>query len=517
MVKKIGGAVLKILFFALLLLAAYRLVQKITQPDILFKIAHCFFLLLVCCWTAWMAATLWKSGTAPPGDPPPVAMRSRESFALLGVTALSITAFILVAQSRLLAGKPPVESIPWVYGFGHFVPAMAAGLAFVLLLWLFFGFLNKTVPGHDPWLFPLAAFLTAVGLVLLYRLAPDLDTIFIGKGYGRLFVRQFRSLAVSLLVFYISIRWFTFQRIERLTRKRYVWVLISIILITVTALFGTEIHGRRLSVNLGVMNFQTVELVKVLALFFMVGYFRSEMPFMESGKNILGLPRQRYLLPYLTMWLLTLLPIFMQKDLGPTALIFALFLAVFYLGTESGVSVMIGILIMTAAGIGSYYGEFPSMVKTRIDMWLDPFHHSQNMAEVMWALAGGGWLGSGTGRGLCHYIPVVQSDFNFVAIAEEWGFLGAGAVIACFGLLVWRTLTIARNAPTPYIQLLLAGIGALWMIQTFVIVGGNIGLLPLTGITLPFISFGGSSLVVNFLLLGVVVRFSGDMGNEEMS
>ena len=271
-----------------------------------------------------------------------------------------------------------------------------------------------------------------------------------------------------------------------------------------------------MSVNLGIMNFQTVELVKLLALFFMVGYFRYEGRFLEQGRNRFGLPRGRYLLPYLFMWMLVLLPIFLQRDLGPTMLIFSLFLVIFYLGTGSAMSVFSGFVLMGMAGTITYLTRFPSMVRTRVDMWLDPFHFSQNISESLWAAASGGLFGKGAGMGLAHRIPVVQSDFNFSVIAEEWGLVGVMAVLVIFAGLVGICLQVARRQEKPYMQLLAAGLGSLWMLQTLVIISGNMALLPLTGITLPFISFGGSSLLMNFVMLAIVLRLS-EVQYEEQS
>ena len=141
-------------------------------------------------------------------------------------------------------------------------------------------------------------------------------------------------------------------------------------------------------------------------------------------------------------------------------------------------------------------------------MWFDPFHYSQNVSEALWAISEGGWLGTGIGNGLCHYIPVVQSDFNFCVIAEEWGFIGVFTIFAGFGLLVIHTITLAGKSEKPFIQLLIVGFATLWMFQLFIIAGGNLGILPLTGITLPFISFGGSSLLINFMVSGIILRFS---------
>lgn len=486
--------------------ALVRLGQSFVRPDMLFYLAHLVFILALLGYTFWLAIEIRRWDRQRPT--PHGSTDTMEAIALGATVILVWAAFILCAWTRTGNGNTTADLIPGLSGSSHMTQAAVAGLAVALLITVLHLFSRKTLPTRDPWLLPLVSILTGTGLVLLFRLGPDIGRIRGIAAFDHLFRLQFRSLSLSAIVFAFAVVWFTPARLESLTRKRYVYVLLSVALITLTAIFGVEAHGRRLSLNLGIMQFQTVELVKVLALFFMVGYFRYEKGFVEAGKGWLGLPRGRYLMPYLTLWGLTLLPIFLQKDLGPTALLFALFLLIFYLGTGSGMSVVSGLAIMAVVGTLFYGLGLPSMVRTRVDMWLDPFTHSQNMAEAMWAVAGGGTVGVGMGRDMSHHIPVVQSDFNLVALAEAWGMVGVICIILWFALLVQRTIRFSLSATFPYQQMLLVGLGALWAIQTFIIVAGNLGLLPLTGITLPFISYGGSSLLVNFLVLGMIMRMS---------
>lgn len=435
-------------------------------------------------------------------------IRIQELIALSGLSLLLIAAFVVAGQGRLLSGGKPWNVFPFLQGWSVLSFSFLAAFIYLLPIWITHILLNYKLPLRSPALLPLASMLVGIGLILLYRLGPDIAIKRSAVGFNYLFWTQYRSVVISLVAFVAALLFFTPQRLERLTRKRYIYVLGCVVLICITAVIGKEMHGRRLSINLGVMNFQTVELVKLMALFFMVSYFRFEGGFLEHGRSIFGLPRGRYLLPYLIMWVLVLLPIFFQKDLGPTSLLFALFLVLFYLGTGSGISVISGLAIMVMAGMASYNLGYPTMVQTRIDMWLDPFLYSQNMAESLWAVSSGGWFGAGAGSGMPYKIPVVWSDFNFSALAEEWGLIGAGAVLCCSGALTYVCLQSARRCREPYLQLLGAGIGALWFLQTMVIVAGNLALLPLTGITLPFISFGGSSLIMNFVALALMLQIS---------
>ncbi len=499
----------RFVLFGSILLAAlggfllYRLGAELLRPDNLYRTCHIGWVLGLFAWSLY-AGVLARSPR--PGDA--VAGRRQEQLLLGGCSLLLFAAFVLAGQGRLLGGNPAWQVLPFLPLKSVLVQSvMAAGIV-VTPLWLCHLLLQRLLPLRSPLLLPLVSMLSGIGLVLLFRLGPDIAIKRQAVGFTYLFWNQYISFIVSILAFVVSLFLLTPQRLERLTRKPYIYALGCVVLISVTALIGKEMHGRRLSINLGVMNFQTVELVKLLALFFMVSYFRLEGTFLERGRSMLGLPRARYLLPYLIMWVVVLLPIFLQKDLGPTALLFALFLIMFYLGTGSTLSVLTGLVLMAIAGGVSYHLGFPSMVRTRLDMWFEPFLYSQNMAESLWAVSSGGWFGSGAATSMAYKIPVVWSDFNFTALTEEWGLLGGATVLLCFGLLMYVCLRMAGRCREPYLQLLAAGIGGLWMMQTLVIVGGNLALLPLTGITLPFISFGGSSLIINFVALALMLHLS---------
>ncbi|CAG37154.1 related to cell division protein (FtsW) [Desulfotalea psychrophila LSv54] len=463
---------------------------------------------------SWLCATLylWTEGEKPEA----AAIRRNEAISLMGFSIILLALFVLAGQGRLLHGGEHWNTFPFLPGISVFSQSLLAVGLYLVPIWLIHLFLNIKIPLRASPLLPMVTMLVGTGLVLLYRLGPDIAIKSHKAGFTFLFWNQYISFLFSLIAFMVALLYLTPQRIERLTRFRYIYAFGSIVLICLTAVVGTEMHGRRLSINLGVMNFQSVELVKIMALFFMVSYFRFEGGFMERGRHLLGLPRGRYLAPYFIMWILVLLPIFLQKDLGPTALLFTLFLLLFYLGSGSGISALSGIIIMVAAGALSYSFGYPSMVRTRLDMWFEPFLYSQNIAESLWAAASGGWFGVGPGAGMAYKIPVVWSDFNFAAIVEEWGFFGALSVLVCFASLAYVSVRSAQRCNEPYLQLLGTGLGCLWLLQTMVIVGGNLALLPLTGITLPFISFGGSSLIMNFISLALIMQISSISMSKEV-
>ena len=246
----------------------------------LFKVIHGSFLLTLFLWVLWAAKNMLSKQAA--------ALRNQwqtEARALLYVTFLVLIGFLFCAESFALQEKRALQVVPWLKTEEHFTQALAASGLFFLLSWGAFLFSRKVVPDHDPWLIPLSFLTCGIGLVFLYRLTPDIPALRGENDFRNLFRHQAMSFLLSLLVFMIALHYFTSRRIERLTRKRYLYVFLSVALISFTAVFGTDLYGRKLAVNLGgLISFQTVELVKMLALMFMVGYFRFEMPFWKWEK-----------------------------------------------------------------------------------------------------------------------------------------------------------------------------------------------------------------------------------------
>ncbi|MBA4418275.1 MAG: hypothetical protein C0392_10255 [Syntrophus sp. (in: bacteria)] len=395
---------------------------------------------------------------------------------------------------------------------------------FVALFMLTHIYLRIKLPGADPFILPAVALLSGIGLIMVLRLSPDLaisrnevllsvfsrapdatitDNVHTLVQMG---MRHFINIVLGILVLIGALNGFNKRAFSWLSSKKYCWVLLSAVLITVTLLFGTKINGRKL----WIFGFQSVEAVKLMMLFFVSGYIY------EKGKGI-ELYRQGgfkhwlgYAVPFVAMWFFALVPLFIQKDLGPTVLIFVVLLLMFsYAGNRSTVT-MLFILLTLSAGFISYNIGYPSIVRERFDMLLDPFGRSEAMTRVLWAISSGGLMGTGIGYGQPHRIPEVQSDFNFTAICEEMGFVGAISIILGYALFLHRCFKIASAAENVYKKTLVVGIGTLTGMQACIIICGNLNIIPLTGITLPFISYGGSSLIVNFLMAGIVLKISGE-------
>ncbi|MEW5988453.1 MAG: FtsW/RodA/SpoVE family cell cycle protein, partial [Chloroflexota bacterium] len=258
---------------------------------------------------------------------------------------------------------------------------------------------------------------------------------------------------------------------------------------------------------IGRVYFQPSELLKLLLLVFLASYFDERQPLLRAGRSPIP-----YLAPLLLMWGFCITLLVWQRDLGAATLFFLLFLSLLYLATGEKRYLLGGLGLLLAAGLIGYFAF--DVVALRVDAWWNPWPDADNRAfqivQSLYALAAGGLGGQGVAQGFPDYIPVVHSDFAFAAIAEEWGLVGGLAVIACFALLAQRSLRIAIRCERPFRFYLAAGIAVLFGGQSFLIMAGVTKLLPLTGVTLPFVSYGGSSLLVSMVMVGLLIYLSAE-------
>ena len=366
---------------------------------------------------------------------------------------------------------------------------------------LFFGLyavahlvVRATVPFADPYLLPIVGLLTGVGLTEIYRLNPD-DAF---KQAGWIVVGvAFFTLALILLR----------HDYRRLEVYKYLFGItaIALLVLPVLPVIGLTVNGARLWVHFGPLRFQPGELAKVMLIVFLAGYMREKREVLAQG-------RLKDWGPLLVIWALAMLVLLETKDLGGGLLYFGIFLAMLYMATGESFYTLIGILLLLAGGFVVYHAF--GHVQVRVDTWLRPFSEDMRfgagyqIVQGLFALANGGLFGAGLGNGMPDRIPIVWSDFVFNAFAEETGFAGALALLALYLLFVYRGMLIALRAPTMFLQLLAAGLSFIIALQTLVIVGGNLRLIPLTGITLPFVAYGGSSLVTNWMLVAILMRVS---------
>lgn len=376
----------------------------------------------------------------------------------------------------------------------------------------------------DQVLFPLAALLTVVGLLFTNRLEPALRGF-----YGAVGARQWQwaglSLGVFALVLLLTRRWVWRGRIYSwdlaLKRYRYIVLFAGIALVVVAMLFGVEVNGARLWLRLGPLQFQPSELFKVLLVAFLAAYLEDKRDMVSFGGFRLGripLPPIPYLLPLLSMLGLSLAVLVFQRDLGAAMLTLGTFLGLLYVASSR-----LGYLLAGGAAFGGAVVLLNRLtdrvaalahVRTRFAVWQSPWTSDggYQVIQGLYALASGGLAGQGLGQGAPTLIPESHNDFIFATIGEEWGLLGTTALLVLYALLVARSLSVSLRARDGFLQLLGSGLAIALAVQVLIIVGGNLVLIPLTGITLPFVSYGGSSLLMNWVVVGVLVRISAEGG-----
>lgn len=363
--------------------------------------------------------------------------------------------------------------------------------------------------GEDQLLLPLVVVLSGIGLVMARRLGPDLGVRY-GDIYGDIAMRQtiwvFTGIAVLIVVTFVP--W----RMRWLKHYRYTWLLLGLLLVGITALYGSERRGARLWLDFGLLQFQPVEVLKILLVIYLATYLDNHRHLIGNHYYLWGLrlPPIPYLIPLLIMWGLTMGLIIIQRDLGAALLFFTIFLAMLYLLTGRATYVVLG-LVAFVIGAAAFYPIFYH-VQLRIDDWYDPWYDptgsGYQMIQSLYAQATGGYIGTGLGVGDPTTVPESHTDFVFVAISEELGFVGALGLLLCYALFTLRGYQIALRTRDGFQQLLAAGLTTAIIMQALIIMAGSTNLIPLTGITLPFVSYGGSSILVNFVMVGMLLRIS---------
>jgi cell division protein FtsW (lipid II flippase) len=424
-------------------------------------------------------------------------------------------------QNQFVATLPGVLSILW-----------PSTLPLALFMAVSLG-LSMRNPHADQILLPLVALLSGLGLLIIARLKPSLDTFLcsledgtVVTCYGDVASKQslwvtMGVLAMALIIFVpwdaIFIRLQRMSLTDWLDHYRYVWLTLGLLLTVATFIFGTDLNGSGVRVwfDFGLFLFQPSELLKILLVIFMASYLNEHREVVAAGYRLgpLTLPPLPYLVPLAGMWGIAMGIIIVQRDLGAALLLFGVFLAMLYVATGRGLYVVAG---LSAFAVGAYvlYRIVP-VVALRVQVWLDPWATAQGtgyqIVQAVYALASGQIFGVGLGAGRPAIVPAIHTDFIFTAIGEEMGLAGSLAVLAAYVLLIFRGFHIALAVPgrfRGFEQLLVIGLIAIIAVQTLIIIGGNLRLIPLTGITLPFISYGGSSVLINFVIVGLLMRIS---------
>jgi cell division protein FtsW (lipid II flippase) len=420
-----------------------------------------------------------------------VSLRNRELLNLVVVGALTGIGFAGVYLASQDVPEFSTTSLSYAAFFlGLFLAAHVA--------------LRTRLPLADPYLLPITGILTVLGLTMIYRIDPDLA------------FRQGIWVVVGIAVFALVV---LFLRDHRsLDAVKYTLAIAAIGLLALPALpgFGATINGATLWVRIGPVAFQPGEFAKVLLVVFLAGYLRDNRELLSLGFGRAGMPSPKHFGPLLLIWGGAMLVLLQTNDLGGGLLLFSIFLAMLYVATGRWQYVAVGIVLFALGAWGVY--QQADHVADRISIWLDPWADPQGdgyqLVQSIYSIAAGGLFGTGFGEGVLvtpqggTYIPYLETDFIYSAIAQELGLAGAAGLILLYLVFLYRGFRIAMTADDGFSKLLAAGLTATLAIQAFIIIGGVSGLIPLTGITLPFVSYGGSSIVANFALVALLLVVS---------
>ena len=421
--------------------------------------------------------------------------RGAELVLLLLSLAVGIGAYAAVGLG--VEGTVPAD----ILGYGGWLAGLVIGCHVAVRIF---------APYADPVLLPVVSALNGLGLAIIRRI--DLANLADNPEANTYASDQLIWMTVGVVLFVAVLVLLPDHR--RLQAFTYTSGLAALVLLVLPLLpvIGTEINGSRIWINVGPLSFQPGEVAKVCLVIFFAGYLVLHRDALAlAGRRFLGIdfPRGRDLGPILVMWLVSLGVLVFQRDLGSSLLFFGLFLVMLYVATERPGWLLVG---STLFAVGSYVGYllFPH-VQARVAAWREPFDPDSNSYQIVQSLYGqawGGLVGRGLGQGDPTLIPFSYSDFVFAAIAEELGLTGAMAVIVLYGLIVERGLRTALVCRDAFGKLVATGLAVTFALQVFVVIGGVTKLIPLTGLTTPFLSYGGSSLVANWAIIALLLRIS---------
>lgn len=429
--------------------------------------------------------------------------RNRELLALIPVALLLTVGFAAVFAQN----DSQLTNLSLSYGLYFLAICLAAHI-----------YIRIRLPDADPYLFPLMALLTAIGLIMLYRLDAE-----IGNELAR---DQANWFVIGLVLFAVVIHFLKDYSV--LERYRYTIALVGIglLLMPRLPLIGAQVNGAYLGIKLGPFGFQPAELAKICIVIFLASYLRDNRELLIVGaRRILGitLPPLKRLGPLLVVWGAAMLMLVFIRDLGSSLMFFAAFLSLIYVATGRLSFVVIG-MGMFLAGAWFIYNTVPH-VTDRVDIWLDPYQDpagaGYQILQSMFAMADGGLFGEGFAKamvvipgtenlpdGPSPLLPAAHTDLIYTLLTSELGLFGACAIIVTYLLIASRGFKIALMANDDFSKLLATGLTAVFAIQAFVIIGGVTRVIPLTGVTLPLVSYGGSSILANFILLALLLLIS---------
>jgi cell division protein FtsW (lipid II flippase) len=396
------------------------------------------------------------------------------------------------------------------YGLGL---GLLAGVAHLVV--------RKFAQYADPLLLPLATLLNGLGLVIIWRLDQSKLLQSINQA-GTAAPRQLMYTALGIALFVVVLIFLKDHRVlQRYTYISMVGALVLLLLPLVPGL-GANIYGAKIWIHIGSFSIQPGEFAKIVLAIFFAGYLMVKRDALAlASRRFIGLylPRGRDLGPILVVWFISILILVFETDLGTSLLFFGMFVIMLYVATERTSWIVFGLLMSAGGAVG--VASFESHVQQRVQAWLDPMKeytlsqsgapglHSEQAMQALWAFGSGGTLGTGLGQGHSELIRfAANSDFILATFGEELGLAGIMAILLLYGLIVERGIRTALAARDPFGKLLAVGLSGAFGLQVFVVAGGVMGLIPLTGMTMPFLAYGGSSVIANWALIGILIRIS---------
>ncbi len=430
---------------------------------------------------------------------PPLPNRRNAELLLLGFAAFITAVALLIVEANQEQG------LTWDlarYIVGYLALFAAAHLA-----------VRRFAPYADPLLLPVVALLNGLGLVMIHRL--DLaEAGPTAEGLGGSANQQMLWTLVGVVAFSLVVIFLRDHRM--LARYGYICGLTGLVLLVIPALLPTrysEQYGAKIWIQFPGFSIQPAEFSKILLLIFFAAVLVAKRDlFTSAGKHFLGmdLPRPRDLAPLLLAWIASVGVMIFEKDLGTSLLLYASFLVLLYIATERLSWVIIGLALFAAGSLVAY--QIFGHVRVRVQNWLDPFADPDGagyqMVQSLFSFATGGIFGTGLGNGQPGTVPAASTDFIIAAIGEELGLVGLAGVLMLYTIVIIRGLRTAIAVRDSFGKLLAAGLASTLAIQLFIVVGGVTKLIPLTGLTTPWMSYGGSSLLANYVLLAILVRIS---------
>src|SRR5271157_5684283 len=429
---------------------------------------------------------------------PPLPTRRNAELLLLCFAALITVAALLIVQAN------QDRALRW--------NLVSYGLIFLVMFGSAHLAIRRFAPYTDPLLLPIVALLNGLGLVMIHRL--DLVNNQLSGRHHPSATQQMLWTLIGVVTFALVV---TFLKDHRqLARYGYICGVTGLVFLVIPALLPaslSEQNGAKIWIRFPGFSIQPAEFSKILLLiFFSAVLIAKRGLFTSVGKHFMGmtLPRPRDLAPLLAAWIISVGVMVFEKDLGTSLLLYASFLVMVYIATDRLSWVVIGLTLFVAGSVAAYY--FFHHVQVRVQNWLNPFADPEGsgyqMVQSLFSFATGGVFGTGLGNGQPGTVPAASTDFIIAAVGEELGLVGLAGVLMLYTIVIIRGLRTAIAVRDSFGKLLAAGLACTLAIQLFIVVGGVTNLIPLTGLTTPWMSYGGSSLLANYVLLAILVRIS---------